>query len=166
MVAGDEAGEWKCVQCSKRIYREDERMGRCAEPGCSSQTKGAYCFEHARTHGAKSAKDSTVVESDAAEGILCNGKCGRAARDGYKSCQICADRAKQYARDAYDKKRKKSESTVIAGPIPFKDSAARKPKSDVCAAIRAKLDELEELLTVTTKQRDVLAEALELLQQP
>ena len=50
VVLGDEIGEWKCVQCSKRFYETDpehDDMGRCAAEGCTTQTKGAYCFAHA-----------------------------------------------------------------------------------------------------------------------
>lgn len=33
---------------------------KCAEPGCRTQTKGAYCYTHARAHGFETAQHSTL----------------------------------------------------------------------------------------------------------
>lgn len=62
VVPGDFEDEQKCVACGKRIYHAGDPMSYCLEPGCDTQTKGAFCFEHKKD--AVSAKDSRCAPND------------------------------------------------------------------------------------------------------
>src|SRR6185295_10398854 len=72
LVLYDEPDELKCVSCSKRYYRtnvrqdlipvrEEGMLGYCKWIGCLTQTKGAYCSDHAVRMGFESAVESREV---------------------------------------------------------------------------------------------------------
>ena len=67
-------------------------MAWCAEPGCRTQTKGAYCYKHAKARGYSSAYESGLRQEGVSPGDPpggCHNE-GRLLRDGPAALVVSA----------------------------------------------------------------------------